>query len=556
MCLNPIKIESKSKFYTLDKLQGRVLYVPCCECVECLQNKQNELYSRAYFQCLECWSKGGYVYFDTLTYDEQSISRLGDFFNDLGISDLDIHGSILNKTCFNLEDIRGFLVNLRRQLDYHKSGINFKHFIVPEYGDTEPYVNNSGKLRIGTGRPHYHVLFYIYDNIDPIEFSEFVAKSWKHGLTDNFGSKQRRYIMNHVFYKKDDIDCRAVCSYVTGYLVKDISEVGLLLDGFKHIFYAISDNYFNIKLRDYNFNYDLTDDDIGILLRGGKKKYMKCLNKITLLSLDCERDKFKRFCDDIRSFLKSLRIKLKHLILPTSRYSQGFGLYMADYFGVDTLKENDCIKVPDKGRTWKFLPIPDYIKTKIFKDLCIDEFGQQYFEWNELGQEYLRLHIDSKIEYRVNYIKAILDESYLFRLGFRDSEVKSIIKNFNYFLGTHTIRDYVKYCYFWRGRVFDKDFIYGISPLDISDSDLYDIVFQDVHNFGLGSEYYEDILDSDSMDLIINSYIIDECFHSDFVGFDSVTKILEKVEKRISSDKQFVDIFKAEQNKFFKTILK
>ena len=211
MCLFPRKIKNPCKNVNL--LGGQPLYieVPCNQCAECKKNKRLEWRLRSFYECQDTIAKGGYIYFDTLTYSEEFVPHLSDYLTD--------HSQVLNKvedfTCFNHTHFKNFLKNMRRQLDYHHKGVTFKYFLSSEYGTKEGY----------THRPHYHILFFVNNkSIDPFTFSELVSKCWPFGRTDGMPYQSRDYVIEHSYgffppvKKLDDekeITVMTLCNYVS-----------------------------------------------------------------------------------------------------------------------------------------------------------------------------------------------------------------------------------------------------------------------------------------------------------------------------------------------------
>ena len=182
MCLNPKKIRNPAK--RLSMYGGQPLYfnVPCGNCADCKKKKRLEWRFRAYHHINNIINRGGYVYFDTLTYDEDHVPHLSDFISlDSFVPSLieqrnGISVGIQDFTCFCHSHWKNFLKNLRRQLDYHYNGCKFDYFLTSEYGTKEGF----------THRPHYHILFFVHDSskIHPLDFSKVIKKCWDYGRTD------------------------------------------------------------------------------------------------------------------------------------------------------------------------------------------------------------------------------------------------------------------------------------------------------------------------------------------------------------------------------------
>lgn len=181
MCTSPIQIYNRSSRISL-RGQSLLFTVPCGQCEECKKLKSNEYTLRSYFEYQDCISKGGYVYFDTLTYSPKYLPV------DFRISH------------FRRADITLCLKELRVYLTRAGFDVkdNIKYFITSEYG---------GK----THRPHYHVLFFItVPNLDVKTFWQYLNKAWKFGIIDRRATAPNRVV-----------NSTAAINYVAKYVQKD-----------------------------------------------------------------------------------------------------------------------------------------------------------------------------------------------------------------------------------------------------------------------------------------------------------------------------------------------
>ena len=185
------------------------LTVPCNKCCECIKAQRDEWYFRSYHQVQDTLAKGGYVYFDTLTYSEEYVPRLSHYVDTKRYK-------ISNMYCFDHEDIQLFFKRLRRQLQYHCGSSDFKYFITSEYGSKN------------THRPHYHVLFYVTSGVTPLTFSKMVSKCWQYGRTDGLPYQPVAYIAKHVYgvnlgfgANSSFAATSAACNYVSKYVTKN-----------------------------------------------------------------------------------------------------------------------------------------------------------------------------------------------------------------------------------------------------------------------------------------------------------------------------------------------
>lgn len=141
-----------------------------------------------------------FVYFDTLTYDSSTLPYMSDIVPDLP-----------HVPCFRSKDITDFLKRLRISLS-RKFKIDdeaFSYFICSEYGSLH-------------GRPHYHLLLFFRQKIDPLRLSLLVSKTWKLGRTDGIPFRSAFYVNQHNVIKNSRLgDILAAAKYVTKYVEKD-----------------------------------------------------------------------------------------------------------------------------------------------------------------------------------------------------------------------------------------------------------------------------------------------------------------------------------------------
>lgn len=198
MCLNPIQIINPTKYINTNFKDSFLMRVPCGKCAECQSRKSQEWMYRTYYEFADCINKGGFVYFDTLTYSNEFVPRVCNF----GWSDSDA-------MCFNHKDITDFLKRLRIALN-RKYKATCRYFLSSEYGTSENYSH----------RPHYHVLFFVH-GCTWVQFSQLVASCWLFGRTDGIPYKSRYYVVDHnVIATYSDSNFLRASAYVTKYIQK------------------------------------------------------------------------------------------------------------------------------------------------------------------------------------------------------------------------------------------------------------------------------------------------------------------------------------------------
>lgn len=199
MCLRPIQIVNPSKYISLKYRDRFLLSVPCGTCAECQQTLSNQWFLRAWAECTDHLNDGAFLYFDTLTYDDEHLPHMSEIVPDLGIT-----------SCFRPKDIRLFIERLRINLQ-RKYNTTFRYFLSSEYG-SEKY----------TARPHYHILLWIKRGVTPLQLSSLVSSCWTAGRTDGIPFKTSSYVLQHNVVPsngKPENFLRA-CRYVTKYVQK------------------------------------------------------------------------------------------------------------------------------------------------------------------------------------------------------------------------------------------------------------------------------------------------------------------------------------------------
>ena len=141
MCVRPLLVRVESS------RTGDVSYIhaPCGKCLECVKFRQNSWKLRL---CEESrnWLHG---WFFTLTYRTDALP-----FN------FDEETGLLSSTA-RKRDVQLWLKRVRESY-FREYGerLKFKYFICAEYGSFDTYVDDCGRVRKGTGRPHYHGCLY------------------------------------------------------------------------------------------------------------------------------------------------------------------------------------------------------------------------------------------------------------------------------------------------------------------------------------------------------------------------------------------------------------
>jgi len=202
MCYNPITIINPCKYVSVYHRDRFLVQVPCGKCADCQKSKSLEWNYRTYYEFLRTFEENSsnYVYFDTLTYDDEHLPHMSDIVKELP-----------HIPCFRSSDLTNFLKRLRITLQ-RKFGIDkdaFSYFICSEYGS----------LHV---RPHYHILLFMRQYVHPLKLSNLISTTWKCGRTDGIPYKSAFYVNTHNVVKCEHLgDILACCKYVTKYVEKD-----------------------------------------------------------------------------------------------------------------------------------------------------------------------------------------------------------------------------------------------------------------------------------------------------------------------------------------------
>lgn len=476
MCLDPIKIRNRSKYVNRQTLHKLEFDVPCGQCAECKAVKQNEYYFRSYYQAIECYDKGGYCLFDTLTYDNEHVPHINDVLMEYGV-DFQFDEDE-NFTCFRPEDVRLFFVRLRRHLSYRGYDVKdrLRYFLCSEYGEDPRY----------THRPHYHVMFYVMDKqLDPITLSHAIHETWQNGMTDGVDDKGAGYVIGkRVFYaKRDDLHMQSVCHYIGKYMTKDsefTKTVKQRLNRVKQV----------LKLRHYKGYNDLQDG----------------LSQSKMI-----------FSEEDKKLLKDIKRHCSQFI----RQSQHFGEYMIDVIGKDWIFEHNKVRMPDQEQVWKEIPIPQYIVCKMFKEKKVDSKGNVYYGWSDYGLKFREYHSFESEKSVVDKFKSVMQRGYLEQYYSRE-QVDKIFKKYDSLMEGRSVEDLFFYQKYVQGRLWIGD----VEP------DFESYYFADQHEL-----IDEDSLTNGELLVMLNNDLIDDYIYHD-VNFDKVLNMYARIKKRIGSFKQ------------------
>lgn len=146
MCLQPLYLRVDSSTFS----QPIPIVAKCGKCIECVIERQNSYKLRLCYEARR-WS---HCFFFTLTYRDDALPLAVNYDT----------GEVIS-TCCKLH-VRYWLKRLRERYQRSHDGkrFDFKYFICSEYGSTDQYVDDHGRIRTATGRPHYHGLIFCNDS--------------------------------------------------------------------------------------------------------------------------------------------------------------------------------------------------------------------------------------------------------------------------------------------------------------------------------------------------------------------------------------------------------
>lgn len=399
MCLSPVHIYTRKR--RLGFGDSFLHDVPCGRCAECLESRKSEYYVRTYYTFRECVDRGGYMLFDTLTYSDEFLPHVSD---TLPLS------SDFDFSCFNTEHYKLFFKRLRTYL--HRLGFSngcLKYFLSSEYGSRSTYVTKNGLTRLGTQRPHHHVLFFVLDpTLSYDVLSLAISKSWIYGRTDGMPYKPASYVRERrVFgslFNDDQNFLRSVCMYVAKYVNKDpefTQELNARIS-------SLVRSRFGDELH-YHPNEEVRD-------------YMR---------------------------------KLRNVMSPFSRHSNDFGSYALSVCDIDFIHDTGMISMPDSKHVVRNFRLPMYLSRKLFYNL-VDVDGRKQWRLNDFGKSYKK--------------KRLIKGCELFERRISDwySSLDSVLvrEAFDYYLAGRSLRAFSEYVTFYRHRLFVLDSPYDIPSVD------------------------------------------------------------------------------------------
>lgn len=255
MCTSPVRIYNRrrsqfeflvnSEPFVKEAPYRRFHDVPCGSCPECLRQRHHDFFFRSYSEYL---SSSRYSAFCTFTYAPKHLPSVEvnsePLYDDKGNIVLD--GVSYSLSTWYKPHIQKYFKSLNERLIYiaavsqgitryskgslnpaykefiHKHGRPLHYICVCERGKSDSYLDDNGRLRFGTSRPHYHALVFLQPSyqqyFSPESFVELCYKLWPYGNSYNVivhdeHSKRSEYqdAVSALFY---------VCKYVNKQSIK------------------------------------------------------------------------------------------------------------------------------------------------------------------------------------------------------------------------------------------------------------------------------------------------------------------------------------------------
>lgn len=141
--------------------------------------------------------------FTTLTYSDENLPENGNL---------------------KLTDLQNFLKRYRKNTNE-----KFRYFAVGEYGSKQKYKDNRGRVRIGTERPHYHIVLFGQN----IQRETDIQHAWNLGRT------------------KTESLCAGRAAYIVGYTTEKLTKKSTaLMESKRNQFATMSKNEGGIGLKE------------------------------------------------------------------------------------------------------------------------------------------------------------------------------------------------------------------------------------------------------------------------------------------------------------------
>lgn len=179
----------------------RAIPIPCGSCIECRMAKASEWA----FRCMKEAAEYKDNIMVTLTYDDNHLPKSTKIDSETG--------ECLDSYTLNHRDVQLFIKRLRK-----KYGDNIKIYGCGEYGSDKEYIDWKGQKRVGTERPHYHIILFNL-KIDDLEFWKMSKCDWSSIQNPLFKSDTISKLWNKGHADLNEVNYET-CRYVAGYVMK------------------------------------------------------------------------------------------------------------------------------------------------------------------------------------------------------------------------------------------------------------------------------------------------------------------------------------------------
>lgn len=374
-CSHPIVSYTNAKYLYRGVNRWRNMF-SCGKCEACNRKNRAEWRLRTYYEAQRCLHEKGFVLFDTLTYCDDAIKKYSDVFPEMDIP------FSFDYFSFSRDDVQKFFKRLRTNLKRHGYDVdkNMKYILSSEYGSSE---QTDGFKN--THRPHYHLLFFVNFDIEPIDFSRIVSRSWICGKTDGVRPsddcsqcpvkkfckgrciyQSPQYVMQERLIKVDSTqNCMKCVNYVTKYISKDLYNYEKLSQRVDDLFYSImpgfNDDYEQLKL-------------------------------------------YRRFCRQV---------------LPFHLQSQNFGLYALNVCDKQLLENYNKITFPSgEIGIYTTIPLPRYLERKLYYNFVKIDGRVHWYLKND--------GINAKLRFLQNRINAFIADYRMFDNRISDDRLSDL----------------------------------------------------------------------------------------------------------------------------------
>lgn len=236
------------------------IIVPCGRCSECVASRKSDLYIRSFFETLRCLKNGGYMFFETLTYNDYHLPVKSFKVNDYWKKPSEPlrmymreNRSQVQLPYPNYDDVVSFWHRLRKNV----FSLMCKRESVTQRSsrgeELRQSVSNNLKYICCTQfgekghRPHYHFCLWVNVPINQYELKCMINKAWRNesrlipdsfrhfvfnikdfGMTDvTFAppktKKPTTALRNIDFNTIKSFDLQAI-GYITRYVVRDVDS--------------------------------------------------------------------------------------------------------------------------------------------------------------------------------------------------------------------------------------------------------------------------------------------------------------------------------------------